>query len=50
MAINDVKYGGTSGPEGILPVGSIKWFADYAVGKSGWKLCPDMAVQAAVEP
>jgi len=40
MAVNGVKYGGTSGPEGIVPAGDIKWFADYAVGRSGWKLCP----------
>jgi len=40
MAVNEVKYGGTAGPEGVVPVGNIKWFSDYAVGKSGWKLCP----------
>jgi hypothetical protein len=43
MAVNGMKYGGTSGPDGVVPVGSIKWFADYAVGKSGWKLCPSDA-------
>jgi len=40
MAVNGVKYGGTAGPEGVVPVGNIKWFSDYAVSKSGWKLCP----------
>jgi len=40
MAVNGVKYGGASGPDGVVPVSTIKWFADYAVSKSGWKLCP----------
>jgi hypothetical protein len=39
LTVNDVKYGGSQGPEGVAPTGNIQWHSDYSIAGTGWKLC-----------
>lgn len=42
LTVNNVKYGGSEGPHGVIPTGNMKWSSDYSVSGAGWKLCPDL--------
>lgn len=41
LTVNSVKYGGSVGPDGVVPTEDLKWRSDYSVAGNGWKLCPD---------
>lgn len=41
LSINGVAYSGDAGPQGIVPIGMIKWEPDDDESKTGWKLCPE---------
>jgi len=40
LTVNDQKYSGSDGPNGVEAKGKIEWAADYSIRKSGWKICP----------
>lgn len=40
LTVNGMVFDGTTGPEGLVPSGSIDWVSDGSVTKGGWKLCP----------
>ncbi|CAK9017507.1 unnamed protein product [Durusdinium trenchii] len=39
LEVNGEEYSGTSGPDNVIPTGTIRWSTDYSVIASGWKLC-----------
>jgi hypothetical protein len=40
LTVNDVRYCGTSGPEGVIVTsGAIRWWSDDMVSDIGWELC-----------
>lgn len=40
LTVNGFVFSGTTGPQGVVPSGSIDWSSDFSVTSTGWKLCP----------
>jgi hypothetical protein len=51
LIVNDRSYSGTTGPQGVIPSGTIQWGADSQQEGMGWRLCPRGALnnEAVVE-
>ena len=39
LIVNERRYSGTTGPQGVVPRGTILWETDESQNDLGWKLC-----------